>query len=113
MSSRELWLLLRNLKFPCTFSLFTLHVLFPFSGSKKKTKLLVLSLSLVIGVAVVGLTIGLYTWTKKNKRKLNLKDDDLDLPLFALSTITKATSNFSAENKLGEGGFGSVYKVTF
>lgn len=111
MSSRELWLLLRNLKFPCTFSLFTLHVLFPFSGSKKKTKLLVLSLSLVIGVAVVGLTIGLYTWTKKNKRKLNLKDD-LDLPLFTLSTITKATSNFSAENKLGEGGFGSVYKVT-
>ncbi|XP_009607317.1 G-type lectin S-receptor-like serine/threonine-protein kinase At4g27290 isoform X1 [Nicotiana tabacum] len=78
-------------------------------GSKKKTKLLVLSLSLVIGVAVVGLTIGLYTWTKKNKRKLNLKDD-LDLPLFTLSTITKATSNFSAENKLGEGGFGSVYK---
>ncbi|XP_070028388.1 G-type lectin S-receptor-like serine/threonine-protein kinase At4g27290 isoform X3 [Nicotiana sylvestris] len=79
-------------------------------GSRKKTKLLVLSLSLFIGVAVVGLTIGLYTWTKKNKRKLNLKDDDLDLPLFALSTITKATSNFSAENKLGEGGFGSVYK---
>ncbi|KAK4352230.1 hypothetical protein RND71_027748 [Anisodus tanguticus] len=75
----------------------------------KKTKLLALSLSLSIGVAVIGLTIGLYIWKKKKQRNLNLKDD-LDLPLFALSSLTKATSNFSVENKIGEGGFGSVYK---
>ncbi|KAJ8537835.1 hypothetical protein K7X08_014375 [Anisodus acutangulus] len=80
-------------------------------GSKKKTKVLVLSLSLLSGVAVIGLTIGLYIWkkTKKKKTKLTLKDDP-DLPLFALSIITKATSNFSDKNMLGEGGFGSVYK---
>ncbi|KAL8506066.1 hypothetical protein ACS0TY_017068 [Phlomoides rotata] len=36
--------------------------------------------------------------------------DDLELPLFPLSTITKATDNFSNNNKLGEGGFGPVYK---
>ncbi|CAM8903701.1 unnamed protein product [Rhodiola kirilowii] len=35
---------------------------------------------------------------------------DLDLPLFDLETISKATNNFSVENKLGEGGFGPVYK---
>ncbi|XP_059279499.1 G-type lectin S-receptor-like serine/threonine-protein kinase At4g27290 [Lycium ferocissimum] len=75
----------------------------------KKTNLLALSLSLLIGVAVIGLTIWLYIWKKKKQRKLNLKDD-LDVPLFALSTLTKATSNFSVENKIGEGGFGSVYK---
>lgn len=74
----------------------------------KKTKLLVLSLLLLIGVTVTGLTIGLYIW-KKKKRKINLKDD-LDLPLFTLSTLNKASSNFSVENKIGEGGFGSVYK---
>lgn len=34
-----------------------------------------------------------------------------DLPLFDLSTIIAATNNFSVFNKLGEGGFGSVYKV--
>ena len=36
---------------------------------------------------------------------------DLDLPLFDLGTVADATGNFSMENKLGEGGFGPVYKV--
>ncbi|TQD79734.1 hypothetical protein C1H46_034707 [Malus baccata] len=35
-----------------------------------------------------------------------------DLPFFELSTIAKATNNFSFNNKLGTGGFGSVYKVS-
>ncbi|KAB5560480.1 hypothetical protein DKX38_005437 [Salix brachista] len=30
---------------------------------------------------------------------------------FDLSTIAAATNNFSADKKLGEGGFGGVYKV--
>ncbi|KAK6132611.1 hypothetical protein DH2020_033641 [Rehmannia glutinosa] len=34
----------------------------------------------------------------------------LELPLFDLSTLTKATDDFSINNKLGEGGFGPVYK---
>jgi hypothetical protein len=38
--------------------------------------------------------------------------EDLELPLFDLSTITNATNNFSSNNKLGEGGFGPVYKVS-
>ncbi|KAK9057001.1 hypothetical protein SSX86_024367 [Deinandra increscens subsp. villosa] len=37
-------------------------------------------------------------------------DEDLELPLFGLSTLLKATNNFSINNKLGEGGFGPVYK---
>ncbi|KAK9057000.1 hypothetical protein SSX86_024366 [Deinandra increscens subsp. villosa] len=37
-------------------------------------------------------------------------DEDLELPLFGLSTILKATNNFSMNNKLGEGGYGPVYK---
>ncbi|KAK1412956.1 hypothetical protein QVD17_34592 [Tagetes erecta] len=37
-------------------------------------------------------------------------DEDLELPLFGLCTIHKATNNFSMKNKLGEGGFGPVYK---
>ncbi|CAL9104087.1 unnamed protein product [Musa textilis] len=35
---------------------------------------------------------------------------DLDLPLFDLGAVADATGNFSIENKLGEGGFGPVYK---
>jgi hypothetical protein len=38
--------------------------------------------------------------------------EDMDLPMVDLSIIVKATDNFSSENKLGEGGFGPVYKVT-
>ena len=34
-----------------------------------------------------------------------------DLPLFDLIDIAAATENFSDANKLGQGGFGSVYKV--
>lgn len=34
-----------------------------------------------------------------------------ELPLFPLNLTLKATHHFSNENKLGEGGFGRVYKV--
>ncbi|WOG84921.1 hypothetical protein DCAR_0104106 [Daucus carota subsp. sativus] len=37
---------------------------------------------------------------------------DLELPLVEFEEIAKATNNFSLNNKLGEGGFGPVYKGT-
>ena len=33
--------------------------------------------------------------------------------IYDLAVIANATNNFSSENKLGEGGFGPVYKVCF
>jgi len=39
------------------------------------------------------------------------KNEDIDIPIFELSTIAIATDNFSIDNKLGQGGFGLVYKV--
>uniref|UniRef100_J3MLV8 non-specific serine/threonine protein kinase n=1 Tax=Oryza brachyantha TaxID=4533 RepID=J3MLV8_ORYBR len=42
------------------------------------------------------------------------KPDDgknCELPLFAFEALATATDNFSSSNKLGEGGFGHVYKV--
>ncbi|KAI8006881.1 G-type lectin S-receptor-like serine/threonine-protein kinase [Camellia lanceoleosa] len=44
------------------------------------------------------------------------KDDDkkgIDVPFFDLESILEATNYFSDENKLGEGGFGHVYKGIF
>ncbi|KAG5119356.1 hypothetical protein JHK82_033776 [Glycine max] len=37
-------------------------------------------------------------------------EENIDLPLLDLSTIVIATDNFSINNKIGEGGFGPVYK---
>lgn len=34
-----------------------------------------------------------------------------ELPYFDLVTLCEATKNFSNSNKLGQGGFGPVYKV--
>ncbi|PRQ59821.1 putative transferase, protein kinase RLK-Pelle-RLCK-IV family [Rosa chinensis] len=38
--------------------------------------------------------------------------EDMELPLFDFTTIADATDNFSSNNKLGQGGFGPVYKGT-
>ena len=40
------------------------------------------------------------------------QSEDMEVPFFTLATIVIATNNFSSYNKLGEGGFGLVYKVT-
>ena len=40
------------------------------------------------------------------------RQEDLELPFFDLGTIVNATNNFSDNNKLGQGGFGPVYKVS-
>ncbi|KAL7249457.1 hypothetical protein ACSBR1_011618 [Camellia fascicularis] len=72
---------------------------------------------------ILGLAISLYIWKKDwQKREGRIighpeqgyyqesKNEDIELPLFHLVTITKATDNFAINNKLGEGGFGPVYK---
>lgn len=40
-----------------------------------------------------------------------LRGLDLQTGLFTLRQIKAATKNFDPANKIGEGGFGSVYKV--
>lgn len=40
------------------------------------------------------------------------QDEGFQLPIYDLDTILLACNNFSERNKIGQGGFGSVYKVT-
>ena len=44
-------------------------------------------------------------------QQLEGQNEDLRLPLFDYATILNATNNFGIANKVGEGGFGPVYKV--
>ncbi|KAD3066904.1 hypothetical protein R6Q59_018911 [Mikania micrantha] len=47
---------------------------------------------------------------QESENNIRVGDEDLELPLFGLSALHNATNNFSDNNKLGEGGFGPVYK---
>lgn len=49
---------------------------------------------------------------KANNRRKSTKRE-VEFPLFSFSSVAAATNNFSDTNKLGEGGFGPVYKVKF
>ncbi|GFP90254.1 g-type lectin s-receptor-like serine/threonine-protein kinase at4g27290 [Phtheirospermum japonicum] len=87
------------------------------SNGMKRTTLIAI-LTSVAGIVLLGLSFALFLWKrKKNDQKLRKEevleesnDKDLELPMYDLSTVTKATNSFSNYNKLGEGGFGPVYK---
>nr|AWV55781.1 pathogenesis-related protein PR1-RK isoform 5 [Triticum urartu] len=70
-------------------------------------------------VTILGLisAISIYIWIKRPSPKKTLSYtacsediEDIKSVLLDPSVIRTATSNFSEENKLGEGGFGQVYK---
>ncbi|PWA92730.1 S-locus glycoprotein domain-containing protein [Artemisia annua] len=79
--------------------------------------------SVLTGILLIGV-ISTWLWYARRKRtqaKLmgeggslthvsESHEEDLQLPLYSFSTIAIATSKFSTENILGEGGFGTVYK---
>ncbi|KAK2632454.1 hypothetical protein EUGRSUZ_L01528 [Eucalyptus grandis] len=82
-----------------------------------------LKIALASAVPLVALVLSTYIfcrWKKKQKAGTdetshkgigNEKNaEDAWLPLFSFSSVTAATENFSNSNKLGEGGFGPVYK---
>ncbi|KAM2511832.1 hypothetical protein PS1_036175 [Malus domestica] len=79
----------------------------------KKMRIIISTTVLSTGLLIMGLALLFYVWKKQHQKGGKLgcgQKEDLELPLFDLMTVVSATSNFSSENKLGEGGFGSVFK---
>ena len=50
-------------------------------------------------------------WTETGPNIQGRDEENLELPMFDMVTICHATNNFSDTNKIGQGGFGPVYKV--
>ncbi|KAF6151590.1 hypothetical protein GIB67_021776 [Kingdonia uniflora] len=103
---------------------------------KKRDPRLLIIITVVIGV--VGISIfGCLLWrriTKMRGKKMkykgglyfkrdketspdfsdsNMLGESPELPVFTIEKLAIATNNFTFDNKLGEGGFGSVYKGKF
>ncbi|MED6157126.1 hypothetical protein PIB30_020445 [Stylosanthes scabra] len=100
-----------------------LYVRMAHSDSKRKTRILAISITLPTVFVLLSLIISCVYYRARRKRQVEKttmleenKDErgqeDLELPTYDLATIVKATNNFSIHNKLGEGGFGPVYKGT-
>ncbi|KAJ8532413.1 hypothetical protein K7X08_012336 [Anisodus acutangulus] len=85
----------------------------------KKWKLLFWILPLSVGLILVFLSLLIYHRRRKKDTDLKKKGrsgcsgncaEELEIPLFDLSTVAKATNNFSIDRQIGEGGYGPVYK---
>ncbi|KAM0945873.1 putative protein kinase RLK-Pelle-DLSV family [Dioscorea sansibarensis] len=93
----------------------------PSGGNKKSNRVRIAAIAAsVVGFILLGSCI-LYIWWRlrrgngPNERRRKKFDEyrpltSNELPFMDLATIQAATGNFAVENKLGEGGFGPVYK---
>ncbi|WCJ42967.1 G-type lectin S-receptor-like serine/threonine-protein kinase At1g61390 [Euphorbia peplus] len=100
------------------------------NGENKKTNTLIISLVVVASVTVIAAMIFGFVKLRKRRSLITnaqnesprdsshgfmwqspLEDKDpLELPLFDFNSILVATNNFALANKLGQGGYGPVYK---
>ncbi|CAL5408625.1 unnamed protein product [Camellia sinensis] len=84
---------------------------------KKNRKNIIISSSIISGVLVLGgFIFGFIRWRRANRREDNIwvnnstHPDSSELPMIDFDKILVATNNFCITNKLGEGGFGPVYR---
>nr|GEV18257.1 G-type lectin S-receptor-like serine/threonine-protein kinase At4g27290 [Tanacetum cinerariifolium] len=93
--------------------------LLPASNKEGGTHIKIILIGVFLGIFLISLSTWLwYAW---RKRHLSMQIEGgsligesgreaMELPLFSFSRVAKATAIFSLDNKLGEGGFGPVYK---
>ncbi|XP_058189321.1 G-type lectin S-receptor-like serine/threonine-protein kinase RKS1 [Rhododendron vialii] len=76
-------------------------------------KMVAVVVTSVVLTSVLIITLVCWLVMKKRRRGKDIQesdDENVELPIFDMVTIAGATNNFSETNKIGEGGFGSVYK---
>uniref|UniRef100_A0A7N2MB55 non-specific serine/threonine protein kinase n=1 Tax=Quercus lobata TaxID=97700 RepID=A0A7N2MB55_QUELO len=79
------------------------------SGGRKKWMIIILTIvSVCLAIALLGKNKIMITPITHVPGRKDMKDQES--PNISLTSICEATNNFSESNKLGQGGFGSVYK---
>lgn len=88
-------------------------------SSKGRTIVIIVTVLSTVVFLVVGVVIGVYYWKHKMIQKKRKGSNDVEKLVktlndsslnFKFSTLEKATGFFDNANKLGQGGFGTVYK---
>ncbi|CAN1810893.1 G-type lectin S-receptor-like serine/threonine-protein kinase B120 [Linum perenne] len=97
----------------------------PGTSSSKRLSGAVIAAIVVGGVLCLAAAMLLLCWRITRRKKLQVKNsavystaqltegsdvNQLDMPLFSFGVVAFSTDQFSVENKLGQGGFGPVYK---
>ncbi|CAL5336236.1 unnamed protein product [Camellia sinensis] len=96
----------------------TISVFNPDYVSKNKNNISVGALVGIVAIVVfvIILLLGILWWRgcllRKETMEHDLKGLDLQTGSFTLRQLKAATNNFDVANKIGEGGFGSVYKLS-
>ncbi|TXG71289.1 hypothetical protein EZV62_006224 [Acer yangbiense] len=84
--------------------------------SRSKTNRTGLIVGIVVGVGLVSFLLAAILWIIQRRKRPSKDDDDVLQGIdakpytFSYAVLKTATEDFSPENKLGEGGFGPVYK---
>uniref|UniRef100_A0ACD5U7U6 Uncharacterized protein n=1 Tax=Avena sativa TaxID=4498 RepID=A0ACD5U7U6_AVESA len=87
--------------------------------NKPNTIILILAAALAVVCGILTSTFVCFCiWSRKRRQRLSILPysgnmesvGNMSLPMLDLSTVEAATENFAEGNKLGEGGFGAVYK---
>ncbi|KAF8030064.1 hypothetical protein BT93_E2480 [Corymbia citriodora subsp. variegata] len=84
-------------------------------GFLSRKKVLATLIVLVSAAAIISLAVSIVLVKKTRKgsevrKELDGTAKDQELPLLDITTIKAATDDFASTNKLGQGGFGPVYK---
>ncbi|OMP04533.1 S-locus glycoprotein [Corchorus olitorius] len=88
-------------------------------GSKNIIKAIISGIGVLIVIIIFVGVLCFFIFRKKSEKnrdgslclvKLESGRGETEVPLFTMSTIKKATDQFSVDNVIGSGGFGNVYK---
>ncbi|KAK1557988.1 hypothetical protein Q3G72_035440 [Acer saccharum] len=87
-------------------------------GNNNRLLIIAIVVPIVVSVLLFVLGYCFLAWRARGRKKFNAIPEEIDANdittveslQFDFGTIQAATNNFSTNNKLGEGGFGEVYK---